>query len=157
MERQYFMKVLFLILVFAQITFAQDALSRYEVEMLKNPKKAGKDTREVNAVLVFENDSLKVISRRKKQVFKEFRYADIKYIEHSFSKTPFMTSATKMTIITLMTGFPLFYSPEEKHWLTILGESDFAVMKVENDNYRLLKMEFALRKFDVIHINENLE
>lgn len=72
-------KILFLILMLSQAAFAQLAVNRYEAEMLKNPNSGGKDTREVNAVLVFEKDVLKITSRRKKDVFKEFKYAEIKY------------------------------------------------------------------------------
>lgn len=148
-------KILFLVLVFAQTAFAQNLVNRYEVEIMKNPNKGGKDTREVNAVLSFEKDSVKIISRRKNEVFKEFKYSEIDYVEHSYSKRPFMTSATKAAILTLATGLPIFYGQEEKHWLTLLSDNDFVVMKVENDNFRLLRMEFAVRKFDVITINED--
>jgi hypothetical protein len=151
-------KLIFLIFIaiFSQVAFAQSSLNRYEVETLMNPNKGGKDTREVNAVLVFEKDSVKIISRRKKNlVYKDFNFKDIKYVEHSFSKTPFMSAATKAAFFTLVTGFPLFYSENEKHWLTLVTGNDFAVLKIENDNFRLLKNEFMIRDFDVININEN--
>lgn len=149
--------VLLLIVLLWQASFAQLSGSRYEVEILKNPNKGGKDTREVNAVLIFEKEALKIISRRKKEVFKELKYANIEYVEHSYSKNPFFTTATRAAILMLFTGLPLFYDQNEKHWLTIVSESDFAVLKVENDNFRLLKNEFMVRKFDVININEDKE
>ena len=149
-------KLIFLILILSQITFAQVSLNRYEVEVLMNPKDGGKDTREVNSVLVFEKDSVKIVSRRKKdKIYKDFSFKDIKYVEHSFSKTPFMTSATRMTVMTLLTGLPLYFGETEKHWLTLVTNNDFVVMKIENDNFRLLKNEFIIRDFDVININEN--
>ena len=149
-------KILFLILILSQMTFAQVSLNRYEVETLINPNKGGKDTREVNAVLVFEKDSVKIISRRKKNlVYKDFNFKDIKYVEHSYSKTPFMSAATKAAFFTILTGLPLFYSENEKHWLTLVTGNDFAVLKVENDNFRLLKNEFMIRDFDVVNLNEN--
>ena len=149
-------KLIFLILILSQITFAQVSLNRYEVEVLMNPKDGGKDTREVNSVLVFEKDSVKIVSRRKKdKIYKDFSFKDIKYVEHSFSKTPFMTSATRMTVMTLLTGLPLYFGETEKHWLTLVTNNDFVVMKIENDNFRLLKNEFIVRDFDVININEN--
>jgi hypothetical protein len=123
--------------------------------MLKNPNRSGKDTREVNAVLEFEKETLQITSRRKNTVFKQFKYSDIQNVEHSFSKKPFLSNTTQATILTLLTGIPLFYSENEKHWLTIVADNDFVVLKVENDNYRLLKNEFLIRKFDVLDINEN--
>jgi hypothetical protein len=149
-------KIILLILMLSQIGFAQVSLNRYEVETLMNPNKGGKDTREVNTVLVFEKDSVKIISRRKKNlIYKDFNYKDIKYVEHSFSKTPFMSAATKAAFFTILTGLPLFYSENEKHWLTLVTDKDFVVLKIENDNFRLLKNEFMIRDFDVVNINED--
>jgi hypothetical protein len=148
-------KIIFLILILAQAAFAQ-TVNRYEAELLKNPNKGGKDTREVNAVLIFEKDVLRINSRRKNETFRELKYSDIKYVEHSYSKTPQATVATRAAILALFTGgLPLFYGQEEKHWLTILTENEFVVLKIENDNFRLLKMEFLVRDFDLININES--
>lgn len=148
-------KLIFFILILSQIAFTQTTPSQYEAELLKNPNTGGKDTREVNAVLVFEENALKIVSRRKKENFKEFKYSDIKYVEHSYSKSPLSTDSTKSVIIALLIANPFLYTEKEKHWLTILTQNDFAVLKIENDNWRLLKMEFLVRDFDVININEN--
>ncbi len=149
-------KLLFLILILSQCTFAQVSLNRYEVEILMNPNKGGKDTREVNSVLVFEKDTVKIISRRKKNlIYKDFNFKDIKYVEHSFSKTPFFSNATKTAMIALLTGFPVYFGAKEKHWLTLVTNNDFVVLKIENDNFRLLKNEFMIRDFEVVNINED--
>lgn len=81
----------FLLLIFVSISnlSAQTSPNRYESELLTNPNPGKKDTREVNAVLVFEKDSLKIYSRRKKELFKEFNYSEIEFVEYSFSKNPF--------------------------------------------------------------------
>ncbi|HVE59714.1 MAG TPA: hypothetical protein VNB22_23080 [Pyrinomonadaceae bacterium] len=148
-------KIILLILMLSQIAFAQTSANRYEAELLKNPNKGGKDTREVNAVLVFEKDALKIISRRKKETFKEFKYSEIKYVEHSYSKEPFFSNSTRTMMLSMLTGLPFFLGENEKHWLTVVTENDFAVLKIENDNFRLLKNEFLIRKFDLVNINEN--
>ncbi len=149
-------KLVFLILILSQMTFAQVSLNRYEVEVLMNPNKGGKDTREVNCVMIFEKDSVKINSRRAKdKIYKDFNFKDLKYIEHSFSKTPFITAAAKTALITLMTGFPVYFGGKEKHWLTLVTDKDFVVMKIENDNFRLLKNEFMIRNFEVVNINED--
>ena len=151
-------KIIFLILILSQFAFAQVKPNRYEVEILMNPNKGGKDTREVNSVLVFEKDSVKVNSRRKMDLtYKDFKYTDLKFVEHSFSKMPFTTAASRAAYLTFLIGLPVFYFANEKHWLTLMTDDDFAVLKVENDNYRLLKMEFMVRGFDVVNINENKE
>jgi hypothetical protein len=149
-------KLIFLILILSQTGFAQVSLNRYEVEILMNPNEGGKDTREVNCVLIFEKDSVKIESRRTKdKIYKNFDFKDIKYVEHSFSKTPFMTAAAKTAVIAMLTGFPIYFAAKEKHWLTLVTSGDFVVMKIENDNFRLLKNEFMIRSFDVVNINED--
>ena len=148
-------KILFIILMLSQAVLAQSTVNRYEAEMLKNPNSAGKDTREVNAIIVFEKDTLKITSRRKREVFKEFKYSEIKYIEHSFSKTPVPSVVSRSRILSVLFSDPLFYPQKAKHWLTILTENDFAVLKIENDNFRLLRMEFLVRDYDLIEINED--
>lgn len=148
-------KIILAVLLLAPFAFGQAAGSRYEVEILKNPNAGGKDTREVNAVIQFNEKSLRIYSRRKDSTFKEFQYSDIKYVEHSYSKQPFMSVATKSAVLTVLTGMPLFYSEKERHWLTVLCENDFVVLKIENDNFRLLKMEFMVRDLDVTNIDEN--
>ncbi|HEY8559868.1 MAG TPA: hypothetical protein VIL74_05665 [Pyrinomonadaceae bacterium] len=147
-------KAIFLILILSSVALAQSA-RRYEAEMLKNPNEGGKDTREVNAVLIFEKNSLKIDSRRKKETFKEIDYASIKHVEHSYSKTPLSTFITRSTVLTLLLADDLYDTRKEKHWLTILTEDDFVVLKIENDNYRLLRNEFLIRKLDVQDVNED--
>ena len=129
--------------------------NRYEAELLMNPNPGRKDTRQVNAVIAFEKDSIKIYSRRKNGDFKEFPYKNIKLVEHSFSKSPPVSQRTRTLLLMLLTGVPVLYGDEEKHWLTIVGENDFAVLKIENDNYRLLKMEFVIRNLDIYNINED--
>jgi ATP sulfurylase len=149
-------KILLLILLLSQAAFAQLAVSRYEAEMLKNPNKNGKDTREVNAVLVFEKEILKIVSRRSREVFKEYKYTAIKYVEHSYSKAPVPSVFSRSRLLAgILFSDPMLFPRKEKHWLTILTEEDFVVLKIENDNYRLLKMEFLVRDLDLVELNED--
>ena len=146
-----------IVLVLQSISgYAQTAPNRYEVEIFANPNAGRKDTREVNAVIVFEKEMLRIESRRKPKIFKEFRYSDIRSAEHSFSKAPFFTdSPTTAILLSAMTGLPIFLIKKEKHWLTIASDDDFAVLKIENDNYRMIKLELAVKKIEVFNINED--
>jgi len=145
----------FLVLSQASFVFAQSSPNRYEAELLKNPNPGRKDTREVNAVIVFEKESVKIFSRRTNEKFKEFPYKDIKLAEHSFSKNPIVSSPSNAALIMLFPTLALLHSGKEKHWLTIVGEDDYAVLKIENDNYRLLKNEFIMRNLDIINTSED--
>ena len=123
----------------------QAVRNRYEVEWLTNPNAGKKDTREVNAVLMFEKDGIRIQSRRSREIFKEFRYSDIRSAEHSYSRKDLMSNRMALAL-TVMTGMPvfLFMREKEKHWLIVATDDDYAVLKIENDNYRL--MEFVVKK-----------
>jgi hypothetical protein len=145
----------FLVLSSAGFVLAQGSMNRYEAELLKNPNPGRKDTREVNAVVLFEPDAIKIFSRRKAEVFKAFPYKNIKYVEHSFSKNLLFSNRTSPALLILFPTLAALSSGKEKHWLTIVGEDDFAVLKIENDNYRLLKNEFIIRNLDIFNVNED--
>jgi len=78
--------VTLILLLITTFALGQTGPVPFEVEMLKNPNAGRKDTREVNAVLVFEKDGIRIQSRRSKEIFKEFRYADIRSAEHTFRR-----------------------------------------------------------------------
>ena len=144
-----------LVLAQAGLIWAQTSLNRYEAELLKNPNPGRKDTREVNAVIVFEKESIKISSRRNPQIFKEFPYKNIKYVEHSFSKNFLFSNRTNSALLVLFPTLAALRSGKEEHWLTIVGEDDYAVLKIENDNYRLLKNEFIIRNLEIDNVNED--
>jgi hypothetical protein len=144
-----------IVLLPASFVFSQTSPNRYEAELLMNPNPGGKDTREVNAVIIFEKESIKIFSRRKNGFFKEFGYKDIKFVEHSFSKNLLFSSRTHTLLSVMFPALSILYSGKEKHWLTIVGEDNFAVLKIETDNYRLIKNEFIIRNLDIQNINED--
>jgi hypothetical protein len=132
--------------------------NRYEVELFANPNAGRKDTREVNAVIVFEKEMLRIESRRRPTTLKEFKYSDVKSVEHSFSKAPGFGPSTTAIILSAMVRLPIFLTrKKEKHWLTIVSDDNFAVLKIENDNYRLIKLELAVKKIEVLDLNEDQE
>jgi hypothetical protein len=150
--------VLTLILQFTSTYLFAQSPNRYEVETLANPNAGKKDTREVNAVLIFEKNGFRIQSRRNKEVFKEFRYSDIKTVQHSYSKKAALSMSMSTALaLSVLTGTPLFLlaGKKEKHWLTIATDDDYAVLKIENDNYRLIRMEFIVKKIAIVDIDEN--
>lgn len=149
--------LIFAVLSVSGIVHAQN---QYEVEYLTNPNPGKKDTRQVNAILNFGGDKLQIRSRRSNELFKEFKYADIISVEHSYKKKPMFSLSTGSAIaLTVMTGLPVFLIPrgKERHWLNIVSDSDFAVLKIENDNYRMIKMECLIRDLKLTNVNEGKE
>ena len=119
-------RIIVLTLIFQFITtsaLGQAASVPFEVEMLKNPNAGRKDTREVNAVLVFEKDGIRVQSRRSKEIFKEFRYSDIKSAEHAYRRrSPYQMSRGTSVALALLSGMPIFLlagREKEKHFLIV--------------------------------------
>ena len=151
--------VLTLILQFITASaLGQTAAVLFEVEMLKNPNAGRKDTREVNAVLVFEKDGIRIQSRRSKEVFKEFRYSDIRSAEHAYRRrSPYRMSRGTAVALAFLTGMPIFLlagREKEKHFLIVATDDDYAVLKIENDNYRLIRMEFIIKKVAIDDLDE---
>lgn len=149
-----------LIVLIMQLPYAlaQTKPNRYEVEILTNPNPGKKDTRQVNAVLVFDAETLRIQSRRNNEVFKEFKYSDISSAQHSYTKKPFFSVSRGTAIaLTVFTGLPFFLLPgrKEKNWITVVTDTDFAVMKIENDNYRMIKNEFIVKKIEITSFNES--
>ena len=138
--------------------FGQTAAVPFEVEMLKNPNEGRKDTREVNAVLVFEKDGIRIQSRRSKEIFKEFRYSDIRSAEHAFRRrSPYRMSRGTAIALSVLSGMPIFLlaaREKEKHFLIVATDDDYAVLKIENDNYRLIRMEFIIKKIAIDDLDE---
>jgi hypothetical protein len=144
-----------ILLITGLTVFAQNkAPSRYEVEILANPNANQKDTREVNSIIIFESDKVIVQSRRSSEVFKEIKYSDIKFVEHSLSRKPWLSQAAKSFLSSWIVGFPYWFGNDEKHWLTVISSNDFFVLKLENDNYRQIKAEFVIRNIEVANIKE---
>lgn len=145
------------IILFAQIAtaFAQTSANRYEVELFSNPNAEKKDTREVNAVLIFRDDGVTIRSRGSSEGFKDFKYSEIRSAEHSYSKRRLAISPGRSILLSALTGFPVFLPRKEKHWLTIITDTDFAVLKIENDNYRMIRNELAVKKIAVTNLDED--
>ncbi|HSK73116.1 MAG TPA: hypothetical protein VK892_15570 [Pyrinomonadaceae bacterium] len=154
-------KFIFVILLLAQVSsiFAQTSGNLYEVEILLSKGTGKRDTREVNAVVVFEKEKVKIKSRRGSEVFKEFNYSEITEVQHTFARSPKFKVSGKDVALTLLTGFPvfLFSQKKERNWVTILGNENFAVLKAENDNFRQLIAEFAVRKIKIVSQDEDNE
>lgn len=154
-------KLLLLSLILSQATFVfgQNSVSTYEVEIMLSKGAGNRDTREVNAVIIFEKDTVKIKSRRYSEIYKEFKYTEIAEVQHTFARSPKYKLSGKDIALTLLTGFPAFLlsRKKERNWVTILGAENFAVVKAENDNFRQLLAEFAVRKVKIVSQDEDTE
>ncbi|CAN5374143.1 hypothetical protein BH10ACI1_BH10ACI1_09240 [soil metagenome] len=154
-------KILIIALILAQFSFsfAQTSSNSYEVEIMISKGEGNRDTREVNAVIVFEKETVKIKSRRKPEVFKEYKYSEISEVQHTFARSPQSKISGGDIALTVLTGIPFFLlkQKKERNWVTILANENFAILKTENDNYRQILAEFAVRKIKTVSQAEDTE
>jgi hypothetical protein len=104
----------------------------------------GDKAEEQDAVLRFEDEAL-IIYGRGGTTLKTFAYADIKGAEYSYSKSPRWKSGIGVAVAVGIFALPVFFMKGKKHWLTIAAEKDFAVLRLDKRNYKLVLPTFEAR------------
>jgi hypothetical protein len=104
----------------------------------------GDSAEEQDAVLRFEADRL-VVYGKGGVVLKTMPFAEIRAAEYSYSKSPRWKSGIGAAIAVGVFAIPIFFMKGKKHWLTIAGEHDFAVLRLDKKNYRLILPTFETR------------
>lgn len=104
----------------------------------------GEKAEEQDAVLRFEDAAL-IIYGRGGSPLKTLAYADIKGAEYSYSKSPRWKSGIGAAIAVGIFALPVFFMKGKKHWLTIAAEKDFAVLRLDKKNYKLVLPTFEAR------------
>ena len=122
----------------AQVTFADTFRN---VKLMVN---TGEKAEEQDAVLRFGEDALTVYGKGG-AILKTFKYADIKGCEYSYSKSPRWKSGIGAAIAVGVFALPVFFMKGTKHWLTIAAEKDFAVLRLDKKNYKLILPAFEAR------------
>lgn len=104
----------------------------------------GDKAEEQDAMLRFEDDAL-VVRARSGAVLKTFPYADIRSAEYSYAKSPRWKSGIGLAVAVGIFALPVFFMKGKKHWLTIGAEKDFAVLRLDKRNYKLILPTFEAR------------
>lgn len=99
---------------------------------------------EQEAILLFEEAAL-VVRSRSGSVLKTLAYADIKGAEYSYAKSPRWKSGIGLAVAFGIFALPMFFMKGKKHWLTIAAEKDFAVLRLDKNNYRIILPTFEAR------------
>ena len=152
------MKILSLLLVTALLcvstpfAFARSFDGSFKVEMLVTK---GDDTKEEGSTLTFSENSLRVISKKNAMNAKEFNYKDIKSADYSFSKKPMWKTGAVTALFIGVFALPIFFMKSKAHWLTVRTEKDYAILKLEGDNYRQILAELETHNIKVETIKED--
>lgn len=90
MRKVLVFQIIFTVCFFTLSSFAQ-ANSAYEVEVLVSKNK---DTKEVDSVIDFQKEKFTIISDKKGKYKREFEYKNVKRVQYSYTKTPFLDADT---------------------------------------------------------------
>ena len=123
-----------------------------KVEMLV-PR--GDETEKIKVRLRLGPDSLLVESRKTGAILKTLPYAEIEGAEYSYSKHPRWKAGVgpaagsllvaPLFLLALPIAIPLAFSKSKRHWLTVRGERDYVVLKLEKDSRKLILPAFEVR------------
>lgn len=131
-----------LVIVAALLTHSFAAADTFtNVKLMVN---TGEKAEEQDAVLRFEDAALTIYGRGG-MLLKTLAYADIKGAEYSYSKSPRWKSGIGAAIAVGIFALPVFFMKGKKHWLTIAAEGDFAVLRLDKKNYKLILPTFEAR------------
>lgn len=126
----------------------------YRVEVLVTD---GKKSKQEKATLSYGENSVKITSIRPGAFSKEFNYADIKGADYSYSKKPLLsTGGAIVTAIFLgLLVLPFLFMKKKQHWLTIKTENDYAVIKLDKENFRQIKAELETHNVTITTVDES--
>ena len=111
----------------------------------------GDNLRETDVRVVFDETSMRVISRSNGAVMKEWSYEKIKAAEYSYTKNPRwktglgLGAAGLLFPPLLLIAIPVGFTKHRRHWVTIRTADDFAVLKVGKGVRKVFMPAFETR------------
>ncbi len=100
--------------------------------------RGGDKADEKSVRLIFDRDRLVVEADKGSTVFKSFPYASIKSADYSYSKHPRWKAGLGAAIVLGVFALPIFFMKSKKHWLTIKTADDFAILRLDKNNYKII-------------------
>lgn len=111
----------------------------------------GEKIRETAVRVHFDEDAMRIVSRSKGTVLKEWRYDRIKSAEYSYTKNPRwktglgLGAASVVFPLLLIVAIPVAFTKHRRHWVTIQTEDDYAVLKVSKSVRKVFMPTFETR------------
>lgn len=100
-------------------------------------KSDGKADRQ-DAAVRLNTDSFLVLTKDQKYRLKALAYSDIKSAQYSYSKSPRWKSGIGVAVVAGVFALPLFFMKGKRHWLTVTGTGDYAVLQLDKSNYKMI-------------------
>ena len=107
--------------------------------------------RETAVRVQFDDDMMRIISRKDGTVLKEWPYASVKSAEYSYTKNPRWKTGIGLGIasiafpLLLFIAIPIGFTKHRRHWVTIRTGEDFAVLKVGKGVRKVFMPTFETR------------
>jgi hypothetical protein len=122
---------------------AQSAVDQFhKVKLMVN---TGDKPAETDAIIRLEKDQLVIRSKAGGADLKKFAYNSIKSAEYSYSKSPRWKSGIGAAVAVGVFALPLFFMKGKKHWLTVQTEGDYALLRLDKGNYKIILPAFEAR------------
>jgi hypothetical protein len=98
----------------------------------------GGEAKETEAVLKLEVEKLVVTSKKEGALLKEIPYEKIKAAQYSYSKHPRWKEGIGFAVAIGVFAAPIFFMKGKKHWLTLQTEDDYALLRLDKNNYQII-------------------
>jgi hypothetical protein len=111
----------------------------------------GDNLRETDVRVEFDETTMRVISRSKRTVLKEWRYTEIRSAEYSYTKNPRWKTGLGLGAASILfpplifVAIPLGFTKHRRHWVTVRTDNDYAVLKVGKGVRKLFMPAFETR------------
>lgn len=111
----------------------------------------GDNLRETSVRVEFGETAMRVVSRSKGTVMKEWSYDKIKSAEYSYTKNPRWKTGLGLGAAgvvfppLLLIAIPVGFTKHRRHWVTIRTDDDFAVLKVGKGVRKVFMPTFETR------------
>ena len=122
----------------------------------------GEDIREVSVRVRFGPDAMEIVSTGGGGVLRTMKYSDIKTADYSYTKNPRWKTGLGLGATSLifppmlLIAIPLAFTKHRRHWITIRGENEYAVLKVSKSIRKLFTPAFeTYSKVRVEALGEN--
>jgi hypothetical protein len=114
-----------------------------EFQKIKLLTRDGEKAAEADAILVLAPDRLVVRAKEGGWEMKALAYRDIRSAEYAYSRHPRWKEGLGAAIAVGVFAAPIFFLKGKKHWLTVQTEDDYAVLRLDKNNYELVCLSFT--------------
>jgi hypothetical protein len=121
---------------------ADPSLPVEEFDKIKLLVQDGEKTKERDATLRLEGDSLVVLAKKGRYEMKRLPYHGVRAAEYSYSKHPRWKEGLGAAVAVGIFAAPVFFLKGKKHWLTVQTETDYAVIRLDKRNYEVICLSF---------------